>query len=57
MLFISPHKLFLFSKRSKTAKNVAKRLDKKDMGKFKFNDVTVWLTNNFKTQITQYLEK
>ena len=57
MLFISPQKLFSFSKRSKTAKNVAKRLDKKGPSKFNFNGVTAWLTNNFNTQIAQYLEK
>ena len=57
MLFISPQKLFSFSKRSKTAKNVAKRLDKKGPSKFNFNDVTAWLMNNFNTQIAQYLEK
>ena len=37
--------------------HVAKRLDKKDMVEFKFNDITACLTNNFDTHIAQYLEK
>ena len=36
---------------------VAKRLDKKDMFEFKFNDITACLANNFDTRIPQYLEK
>ena len=35
---------------------LTKRLDKKDMIKFRFNDVTAWLTNNFSKYIAQYLE-
>ena len=37
--------------------HIAKRLDKEDIVKFKFNDATAWLTNIFNTPITQYLEK
>ena len=33
-----------------------RRLDQKDV-KFKIYDVTTWLTNNYKTHITQYLTK
>ena len=35
---------------------LTKRLDKKDMIEFRFNDVTAWLTNNFSKYIAQYLE-
>ena len=35
---------------------LTKRLDKKDMIEFRFNDVTAWLTNNFNKYIAQYLE-
>ena len=37
--------------------HVAKRVDKKDYGNFKFDDVTTWLTNDCNTYIAQYLEK
>ena len=37
--------------------HVAKKLDQKDKANFKIYDVTVWLTNNYDTQIVQYLEK
>ena len=36
---------------------VVKRLDKKDKAKFKFYDVTVWLTSKYNTHIAQYFEK
>ena len=45
MLFISPQKLFSFS-RYLTFGHVAKRIDKKDKVNFKFYDVTAWLTKN-----------
>ena len=61
MLFISPQKLFSFSRYLTFCLDffgrVAKRLDKKDKVKFKIYDVTAWLTNNFDTHIAQYLEK
>ena len=37
--------------------NLAKRLDKKDKGIFKFYGITAWLTNNRDTHIAQYFEK
>ena len=55
MLFISPQKLFSFS-RYLTFGHVAKRIDKKDKVNFKFYDVTAWLTkycNRKVTAITQ----
>ena len=37
--------------------HVEKRLDQKDNTNFKFYDVTAWLTNNYNTDIHQYLKK
>ena len=61
MLFISPRKLFSFSRYLKFLSglfdHVAKRLDKKDKVIFKFYDVTAWLANIRNTYIAQYFEK
>ena len=37
--------------------HVAKQLDKKDRLISHFYDVTAWLTNNYNTNIAQYLDK
>ena len=59
MLFISPQKLFLFSKYLGFYLDFfimyQKRLIKKV--KLKFHEVTTWLTNNYNIHIAQYLEK
>ena len=61
ILFISPQKIFLFSRYLKFLSwlfgHVAKLLDKKDKVNFKFYDVTAWLINNCNTHIAQYLER
>ena len=61
MLFISPQKLFSFSRYLTFCLDffgrVAKRFDQKEKVNFKISDVTAWLTNNSNTQIAQYLEK
>ena len=60
MLFISPQKIFSFSRYLSFCLDflaIAKRLDLKDKVSFNFYDVTAWLTNNFNTDIAQYLEK
>ena len=61
MLFISPQKLFSFSRYLSFCLvffgHLAKRLDQKDKVNFKFYDATAWLTNNCNTHIAQYLEK
>ena len=61
MLFISPRKLFSFSRYfnflSWLFGHVAKQFDQKHKVNFKFWDITVWLRNNCNTHITQYREK
>ena len=61
MLFISPEKLFLFSRYlsflSRLFGHVTKQLDKKGKINFKFYDLTAWLTNNRNTHVDQYFEK
>ena len=62
MLFISPKKLFWFSRFLRFCldvffAHVTKRLDKKDKVNFEFYDVTAWLANNRITHIAQYFEK
>ena len=61
MLFISPQKLFPFSRYLSFCPDffgrVAKRLDQKNKVNFKIYDVTPWLTNNCNRHIAQYLEK
>ena len=61
MLFISPQKLFSFSRYLTLCLDffgrVAKRLYYMDKINLKIYDVTAWLTNICKTHIAQYLEK
>ena len=59
MLFISPKKLFSFSRYLSFCLDVhvAKQFDNKDMVNFKFYDVTAWLTNSRNAYIAQYLAK
>ena len=61
MLFMSPQKLFFFSRYLTFCLDffgrVAKELDQKGKFNFKIYDVTGWLTNNCNTHIAQYLEK
>ena len=61
MLFISPQKLFSFSRYLTFCLDVfgrvGKRLDKKDKVNFKTYDVTAWFANNCNIHIAQYLEK
>ena len=60
MLFISPQKLFSFSRYLNfyfDFGHVAKWFDLKDQVNFKIYDVTAWETNTCNTHITQYLEK
>ena len=37
--------------------HAAKQLDGKEKVNFKFYDLTAWLTNNYNTHISQYLDK
>ena len=63
MLFISPQKLFSFSRYLKFLSWifglnwVAEQLDEKDKVNLKFYDVTSWLINICNTHIDQYLKK
>ena len=60
MLFISPRKLFLFSRYLSICLDFLvmhqKGLIKKIKVSFKFFDDTAWLKNNCNTLITQYFE-
>ena len=57
MVFISPQKLFFFSRYLSFCLDffghVAKQLDKKNQVDFKFYDVTNWLRNNCNTHIAK----
>ena len=61
MLFVSPQKLFQFSRyfsfRHDFLFMQEKRLDQKDKVNFKIRDVTAWFINNCNTHIVQYLTK
>ena len=62
MLFISPQKLFSFSRYLTFYLDLhfaieEKRLDKKTKINSKIYGVTTWLKNNCKTHIDQYLKK
>ena len=56
MLFISPEKLFLFSRYLDFC-SCRKRRDQKDRVIFKFYDITNWETNKSIKHIAQYLKK
>ena len=60
MLFISPQKLFLFSRSLSFCLDFlvmyGKVLMKKIKVNFKFYDVAAWLTNNCNTHVAQYFE-
>ena len=56
--FISPYKLFTFSKDSNfvsTFGHVEKQLDQKNKISFKIHGVTTWLTSNYDAHIAKYL--
>ena len=60
MLFISSEKLFSFLRYLNFCDDLArlvKRLVEKTTVNSKIYDVTAWLTNNYNTPITQYLEQ
>ena len=59
MLFISPQKLFSFSRYLSVCLEflVMYQNDLIKKVNFKFYDATAWLSNNCNTHIAQYLEK